>query len=194
MARMKYQAFAGIAGEQQRVTGSGTKAMTRRAVLTGTVGCLAGLAGCAGKGLPPVQTGGIASVDRQIAEAVDRSSRANRAIAEVEAAASAPTAPAPAQTVPEGITLPRELNQLYSVEWRGPLEPLLKSMADDIGYRFVKTGTPPASPVMVSVYRTDEPVWRIVRDAGTLVTSQAAVVLNPRDRTIEVRYAARRGR
>lgn len=192
MASVRAMTREGVAGTRKSEAGSGCL-RSRRAVMAGSIAMAALLTGCAsGGGMPPVQTGGMASVDRQIAEAVDRSSRANRAIAEVEAAASAPTAPAPAQTVPEGVTLPQELNQLYSVEWRGPLEPLLESIADDIGYRFIRTGTPPGSPVTVSVYRTDEPVWRIVRDAGTLVTSQAAVVLNPRDRSIEVRYAQRR--
>jgi len=150
------------------------------------------LAACATAPRPPAATVGRTSVDATIASAIDRSSRVNRAIAEIEAAASAPSAPAPAQTVPDGMELPEELNRLFSVEWRGPLEPLLEGMAKEIGYKFVRTGSAPASPVMVSVYRTDEPIWRVIRDAGTLVTSEAAVVLNPRERTIEVRYAQRR--
>lgn len=148
------------------------------------------VAGCAAREVPPI-TVSPSHVDHKVAEAMQRAANANRAIAEIEAAASAPNAPAPAQLVPSGAKLPPELNELVSVDWRGPLEPLLKGIADEIGFTLHVTGAAPASPVMVTLYRTEEPAWRVIRDAGTLATSEAAVILNPSEKRIEIRYGPR---
>ncbi|MEW5424590.1 DotD/TraH family lipoprotein [Amorphus sp. 3PC139-8] len=133
----------------------------------------------------------MALIDAEIAEAAKKSAAASAAIAEVEVAASAPLAPAPAQMVPPGVELPAEVVQLVSVDWQGPIEPLLQSLADVAGYRLVVSGVRQPAPPTVSITRKEAPLWTVVRDAGTLVVDRGTVVLNPQRGTIELRYESR---
>lgn len=133
--------------------------------------------------LPP-----ISEADLKVAEAVEITSRANQAIAEVEVAVAAPTRAGPNQTVPAGVTLPAELTEQISIDWQGKVEPLLAALAGKMGYRFAVTGSPPAVPVVVSMSAKNEAVHDIIRRAGNMIHDHGDIALNPGARTIELRY------
>lgn len=145
-------------------------------------------AGCVRRLVDP-DVPGISRIDQMIADGAAESAAANRAVAEIETAVAAPRAPAPAQTFPSGVTPPPELAQLVSVDWDGPIEPLVRSLAARAGYSFAVKGPRPGATVTVTLHRREQPLWTIVRDAGVLVTNRAAVVLDLVSRQIEVRYA-----
>jgi defect-in-organelle-trafficking protein DotD len=78
---------------------------------------------------------------------------------------------------------------LTSVDWSGPIEPLIRQMAKAANYRVRVLGTSPAIPVLVSVYDKNMMLADILRDVGYQAGRRAAVVVYPESRVIELRYA-----
>lgn len=89
-------------------------------------------------------------------------------------------APSPATYGMDGLT---------SVDWSGPVEPLLKQLANASNYRLLVLGTPPAIPVLVTVYSQNQMLGDVLRDTGYQCGRRASVIVFPRDRIIELRYA-----
>ncbi len=79
--------------------------------------------------------------------------------------------------------------QVTSVDWSGPVEPLLKQLANASDYRLRVLGRPPAIPVMVTVYSKNMMLADILRDVGYQCGRRANVVVFPDTRVIELRYA-----
>jgi hypothetical protein len=130
----------------------------------------------------------ILAVDAKIAEAVDKASNANTAIAEVEVATAAPVRAAPAAAIPPSVVLPPESIQPITVDWNGPVESFLEDIAERAGYEFVATGRAPANQVMITIAANNEPLFGVVRRAGNLVHGYADIGLNPSSKKIELRY------
>ena len=78
---------------------------------------------------------------------------------------------------------------LTTVDWSGPVEPLVNQIAKAADYRLRVLGTPPAIPVLVTVYQKNVMLGDILRDIGYQTGRRAAVVIYPDSRTIELRYA-----
>lgn len=78
---------------------------------------------------------------------------------------------------------------LTSIDWSGPIEPLLKQIAKVTGYRLCVLGTPPAIPVIVTLYDKNRMIADVLRDAGYQCGRRASVVIFPESRVIELRYA-----
>lgn len=78
---------------------------------------------------------------------------------------------------------------LTSVDWSGPVEPLVKQLANAANYRVRILGTRPGIPVLVSVYDKNMMLADILRDVGYQCGRRAAIVVYPESRVIELRYA-----
>jgi defect-in-organelle-trafficking protein DotD len=78
---------------------------------------------------------------------------------------------------------------LASVDWSGPVEPIVIQIAKMSGYRVRILGTAPAIPVLVTVYDKNMMIADILRDIGYQCGRRAAVVVYPESRVIEIRYA-----
>lgn len=78
---------------------------------------------------------------------------------------------------------------LTSIDWSGPVEPLVRQMAKASGYRLRVLGTEPAIPVLVTVYDKNMMLADILRDVGFQCGRRATVVIYPDARVIELRYA-----
>ncbi|MCW3782589.1 DotD/TraH family lipoprotein [Defluviimonas salinarum] len=133
--------------------------------------------------VPPIE-----AIDSRIAEAVETSANANRAIAEVEVATAAPVRQGPGQAVPPNVVLPPEAIQPVTADWQGPVEPFLEEMATRAGYSFSVTGRKPANPMMITITANEEPLFGVVRRAGAMAHGYADIGFNPSARTIEIRY------
>lgn len=81
------------------------------------------------------------------------------------------------------------MGQLTSVDWSGPIEPLVRQIAKAAGYRMTVLGTPPAIPVLVSVYDRNVMLADVLRNVGYQGGRRAKVVVYPESRLIELRYA-----
>ncbi|HEX4045407.1 MAG TPA: type IVB secretion system lipoprotein DotD [Gammaproteobacteria bacterium] len=78
---------------------------------------------------------------------------------------------------------------LTSIDWSGPVEPLVRQMAKAANYRVRVLGTQPAIPVLVTVYTKNAMLGDILRDVGYQTGRRASVVIFPESRVIELRYA-----
>lgn len=76
-----------------------------------------------------------------------------------------------------------------TVDWSGPVEPLVRQMARAANYRVRVLGTPPAIPVIVTIYTKNAMLGDILRDIGYQCGRRAALVVYPESRVIELRYA-----
>lgn len=78
---------------------------------------------------------------------------------------------------------------LTSVDWSGPIEPLVRQLARAANYRVRVLGKSPAIPVLVSVYDKNEMLADILRDVGYQAGRRASIIVFPESRVIELRYA-----
>jgi defect-in-organelle-trafficking protein DotD len=78
---------------------------------------------------------------------------------------------------------------LTTIDWSGPIEPLLRQIAVASNYRLRVLGTAPAIPVLVTVYTKNVMLGDVLRDVGYQGGRRAAVVIFPESRVIELRYA-----
>lgn len=156
--------------------------MNYRIALTVILCCL--LSACSGTKKPPRPTN-INATDASLAEASYAVSRSISDLAETAEAAHpsqhnlAPP-PSPASYGMGGVT---------SVDWSGPIEPLVRQIAAATDYRVHVLGTPPAIPVIVTIYAKNTMAGDILRDIGYQGGERAAVLVFPEARVIEIRYA-----
>jgi defect-in-organelle-trafficking protein DotD len=80
------------------------------------------------------------------------------------------------------------MGQLASVNWTGPVEPLLAKIANSAHYRFTVIGQRPATPVLVSIAMKNQPLANILRNAIYQIVMKANVAVYPRSKTLELRY------
>lgn len=78
---------------------------------------------------------------------------------------------------------------LATIDWSGPVEPLVRQVARASNYRVRVLGTPPAIPVLVTIYTKNTMLGDILRDIGYQCGRRASVVVYPESRVIELRYA-----
>jgi defect in organelle trafficking protein DotD len=94
------------------------------------------------------------------------------------------------------IKMPNPLNpemigmaQIISIDWNGPIEPLLKKLTELTHYRLHILGTRPAIPIIVSITKHQVPLAEVVRDANFQCQRHANVAVYAANRVIELRYA-----
>lgn len=78
---------------------------------------------------------------------------------------------------------------LTSIDWSGPVEPLLKQLASAANYRLSVLGTPPAIPIIVTIYTKNAMLGDLLRDTGYQCGRRASVIVYPGSQVIELRYA-----
>ena len=80
------------------------------------------------------------------------------------------------------------MGDIVSVDWVGPVEPLIKKLAIMSSYRVNVIGNPPSIPVIVSINQRDMAIGEILRDALLQSRSQVDVQVYPENQLIELRY------
>lgn len=82
-----------------------------------------------------------------------------------------------------------DLYQPVSIDWSGPIEPLLRRITWMLcDYKLRIIGIPPPVPVLVTISAKDTPVGYILRDANFQAASKATVAVYPGIHVIELRY------
>lgn len=81
------------------------------------------------------------------------------------------------------------MQTLASVDWSGPVGPIVQQIASASQYHLRVLGNPPAIPVLVSVNEKNTPLGYILRDIDFQCRSKANIVVYPERRVIELRYA-----
>ncbi|MFT3742023.1 MAG: type IVB secretion system lipoprotein DotD [Gammaproteobacteria bacterium] len=75
-----------------------------------------------------------------------------------------------------------------SVDWTGPIEPLVAKLAAAGNYKYRVIGNRPSIPVIVQIYDNNMPIADILRDIDYQADKKADVQIYPSRRTIELRY------
>lgn len=78
---------------------------------------------------------------------------------------------------------------LATIDWSGPIEPLVRQIAKVTNYRVRVLGTEPAIPVLVTIFDKNMMIGDILRDVGYQGGRRATVVVYPESQVIELRYA-----
>lgn len=139
---------------------------------------------CACASPKPPQTFNISNAQSSLAEASYSVSRSVVDLAETaQAAHPSPSLAPPPSPATYGMA------GLATIDWSGPVEPLVRQIAKASNYRVRILGTPPAIPVLVTVYTKNAMLGDILRDVGYQCGRRAAVVVFPESRVIELRYA-----
>ncbi|EKD54671.1 MAG: DotD protein [uncultured bacterium] len=133
---------------------------------------------------PPKTPGPLDNTDASLSEASYAVSRSISGLSETAQA----TRPFPKLDPPPN-PASYGMAGLTSVDWSGPVEPLVKQIAKATHYRVRILGTSPAIPVLVSVYDKNMMIADILRDVGYQCGRRAEVVIFPDSRVIELRYA-----
>lgn len=77
-----------------------------------------------------------------------------------------------------------------SLDWDGPVEPLVQQIANAANYKLKVFGKKPAIPVIISISARDKALGDILRDIGYQSGKQAQIVVFPSSRVIELRYTS----
>lgn len=80
------------------------------------------------------------------------------------------------------------LTKLVSIDWSGPIQPLLERIANMAHYKLRVIGRTPALPVLVTLTARNMPLGYIIRDADWQAGTKAGVFVYPAIKTIELRY------
>ena len=80
------------------------------------------------------------------------------------------------------------MSQVTSVDWNGPVEPILNKIAAASGYQVRVLGQKPAIPTLVSVNANNETLASILRNVTYQIHTKADVVVYPKTKVIELRY------
>lgn len=151
------------------------------------------LLGCLGCGSKPQSTNkisiissdtGARNAEVKLALAADSVSQSLQQLAEIEKATH-PQVKKQSPMDPQMIGM----SQIASIEWFGPVEPLVRRAAKIANYKVRVLGTTPAIPVLVSISAKDTPLADILRDANFQCGSKASIVVYPASKVIELRYA-----
>jgi defect-in-organelle-trafficking protein DotD len=119
----------------------------------------------------------------RLASAVDRASAALQTLASVEQARNPGVA---VQSVPFA---PQELRRTVSVDWVGPIEPVVRRLTDRAGYQMQINGDVPPVPVVVTIRAEEKSVVEVLRDIGLQAGRRANIAVDPDRHVVELNYA-----
>lgn len=76
-----------------------------------------------------------------------------------------------------------------SIDWSGPIEPLIQQVAQTAYYRVKVVGREPAVPILVTINSKNEMLGDILSNVAFQCGKRADVILYPETQVIELRYA-----
>ena len=148
-------------------------------VLSGMLAC----SGCANTAVVSHHTPDRDVVDVKLVEAGKSVSRSLSRLAAIESA-SIPSSQIPTPPNPESLGMTAKA----SVNWTGPVAPLLEKITKISGYKLRILGIAPALPVIISVVADNASLASILRDAQFQIQKTAEVSVYPEQKIVELRY------
>lgn len=154
--------------------------MKRLGFLTG-IACV--LIGCGTSRIPyPTQTSQNATI--KLAEAAESVSHSFVELSRIQ---HATTPVDQSKQLPDPDTF--GMQGTASIDWSGPIEPLLQSIANASRFKLRILGKKPVIPIIVSHNVKNIPLAHIVRDIDYIAGNRAHIVVFPKEKVIELRYA-----
>lgn len=142
------------------------------------------MAGCAAK--KPVE---VDPVEQDLLEAVKRIESSWTTLGKIEQARHQELLEGKAQD--DLGDIPPSLLKKVSVSWQGEVEPLMKKLTREAGYRLVVIGKKPSVPVWVSVDAHRRPLIEIIRNLGYQLGARAGIAIHVKSRKIDVVYPSK---
>jgi defect-in-organelle-trafficking protein DotD len=130
----------------------------------------------------PVQVGDV-NAQSQLAQAAVAVGHSMQQISAIDIATH-PTAKLQQPMNPDTIGMAQQT----SLDWTGPIEPLLRKIARNSHYRLRVIGQEPPIPVIVAINSDNVPLADILRNAAFQVEKKANIVVYPATKTLELRY------
>lgn len=85
--------------------------------------------------------------------------------------------------------VPAELNTPITINWAGPVDQLVKQVAELTGFAYVQpVGKAPATVVIVTIAAKDLKAHDVLANAGQQAGSAADIVVNPDSKKLYVKY------
>lgn len=84
--------------------------------------------------------------------------------------------------------IPQTLTRVMSIDWAGPVEPLVKQLAQSNHLRFKVIGKEPAIPVLVSMRKREVVAYDVLQDIQAQIAPRAEIVVFPTSGVIELHY------
>lgn len=141
------------------------------------------LVGCASQHTPSTHSSSDPS-NVTLAEAATSVSSSLQNLAATEQAAFHPIAN---QSMPDPSTY--GMGGRASIDWSGPIEPLIQQIAQTTYYRVKIVGREPAVPILVTINSKNEMLGDILSNVAFQCGKRADVILYPETQVIEIRYA-----
>lgn len=126
-------------------------------------------------------------VSAMLAQAADRASTSLQTLAAVEQSRSPNIAVGPVDNAPP------ELRRTITVNWTGPVEPIVRTLADRASYTFQTVGDPPPVAAVVTVNVENKPVIEVLRSIGLQLGVRADVKVDAERQVVEIHYAPTNG-
>lgn len=127
------------------------------------------------------------SVDKhaqaQLAEAASSVSQSLQQLSAISMATH-PGVQMPAPSNPDTIGMA----QIVSVNWYGPVEPLLKKIAETSEYQLHVLGNAPETPIIVVVDQRNVPLADVLRNVTFQAANKAQIKVYPGTKVLELRY------
>ncbi len=76
-----------------------------------------------------------------------------------------------------------------SIDWSGPIAPLVEHIAKAGNYKFRKIGKEPSVPIIITLNTKNSPLAMILRDVHYQANSKAQIRVYQKKQVIELRYA-----
>lgn len=127
-----------------------------------------------------------ATTDEASIKLAEAASSVSQSLTELAAVDKANMAPQAAKLYPHVADM--QIPGTSSIDWNGPIQPLLKQIARASGYRLVVSGNAPAIPIMVLIRAQERSNAEIVQDAALQAGNRASVSSSYKLRTIYLTY------
>lgn len=122
------------------------------------------------------------AVDSILAHEAAQATQARMMIARIERTKAPPTVNDPEQGAP-----PELLVKITELNWAGPVDGLLQSLADKVGYSYLKSDVTMNDTVMVNIDLENETVAKALDDIALQIQDREQVIVDPDQKTITLR-------
>ncbi len=141
------------------------------------------LTGCATTPKPPVTP----APDDTVVGLAEAASSVSQSLSDLRAVEVSASPPINNKRMPYPTSYDMNAERV-SLDWSGPIEPVLRRIANMKNYQFRVIGTRPAIPVLVTVMAKNTPLGYVLRDLNFQAGNKASLWVYPGVRIIELRY------
>lgn len=134
-------------------------------------------------------------IDKVVKEAALLSERDLSESAALASHATAEYAQLQAKIHPPNIIMHPEINlhqhgmdRLVDLNWTGPVDTLVKKVAELANYRYKAVGQTPAIPIFVTLHRENAPLTDLITAAQNAAKNRAEITIDVATRTIILRH------